>query len=86
MTTSKTGHFLLTTIPAMGHIRAESGIVCELIKTDPNLIFTVLVPRFMAPIFSRELGQWSVTEEHLSRIKVVGIGKSDAPEPGKMLE
>ncbi|KAG8995280.1 hypothetical protein FRB93_001174 [Tulasnella sp. JGI-2019a] len=85
-TTGKLKHFMLTTIPALGHIRAEVGIVCELVKTDPHLIFTVLVPKVMAPIFSQELGQWSVTEGDLSRIKVVGIGKSEKPEPGQMFE
>ncbi|KAG8985398.1 hypothetical protein FRB95_004919 [Tulasnella sp. JGI-2019a] len=79
-------HFLLTTVPALGHIRAESGLVCELVKTDPSLIVTVLSPKFMAPVFSQELGQWSVTAGELSRIKVVGTGNSEKPEAGKMFE
>ncbi|KAG8870885.1 hypothetical protein FRB97_009269 [Tulasnella sp. 331] len=70
---TKLKHFLLTTIPALGHIRAESGIVCELIKTEPHLIFTVLVPKFLAPVFSRELTQWSVTEADLARIRATEL-------------
>ncbi|KAG8849862.1 hypothetical protein FRB96_000607 [Tulasnella sp. 330] len=85
-TFSSAKHFLLATVPMLGHMRAESGIVCELVKLDPHLVFTVLLPKAVAPIFTRELTQWSVTEGDLARIRVVGIGKSEKAEPGKTFQ
>ncbi|KAG8874086.1 hypothetical protein FRB97_006176 [Tulasnella sp. 331] len=79
-------HFLLATIPAMGHIRAESGIVCELVKLDPHLLFTVLIPSAVALVFTQELAQWSVTEAESARIRIIGMGEGGKPEPGKAME
>ncbi|KAG8877990.1 hypothetical protein FRB98_006415 [Tulasnella sp. 332] len=86
MSSTKSKHFLLTTIIALGHIRAESGIVCELVKLDPHLTFTVLLPKTVAPLFTQELAQWSITDGDLARIRVIGTGKSGKPAPGKTFE
>ncbi|KAG9022942.1 hypothetical protein FRB95_013939 [Tulasnella sp. JGI-2019a] len=72
-------HFVLATIPSFGHIRAESGIVCELIKADPHLIFTILVAKFTIPLFSKEILGRLLSEADLSRIKIVGIGQAMPP-------
>ncbi|KAG8878583.1 hypothetical protein FRB98_006052 [Tulasnella sp. 332] len=82
----KPKHFLLATFPALGHIRAEAGIVCELVKLDAHLLFTILIPKPLAPIITQELEQWSVTDEHLARIRIIGIGKSGKPDPDKAFE
>ncbi|KAG8849861.1 hypothetical protein FRB96_000606 [Tulasnella sp. 330] len=85
-TLSSAKHFLLATVPMLGHMRPQSGIVCELVKLDPRLIFTILLPDVAVSVFSQELEQWSVTEEDLARIRVIGIVKGEKSKPGKMLE
>ncbi|KAG8877989.1 hypothetical protein FRB98_006414 [Tulasnella sp. 332] len=61
ISSEKFKHFLLATIPALGHIRAEAGIVCELVKLDPRLTFTVLIPKAVAPVLVQELERGSLT-------------------------
>ncbi|KAG8871374.1 hypothetical protein FRB97_008769 [Tulasnella sp. 331] len=80
-------HFLLTTVHALGHIRPDAGVVSALVKTDPNLVFTVLLPELVVPAFTQELARWSVTDGGLARIRVIGTGKkSSKPDPSQLAQ
>ncbi|KAG8882385.1 hypothetical protein FRB98_003738 [Tulasnella sp. 332] len=54
MSSAQPKHFLFVIVSALGHMRAPSGIVCELTKIDPTLLFIVL-PKVIAPVFTQEL-------------------------------
>ncbi|KAG8845874.1 hypothetical protein FRB96_002242 [Tulasnella sp. 330] len=83
ISSEKFKHFLLATIPALGHIRAEAGIVCELVKLDPRLTFAVLIPKAVAPVLVQELEKSSKPKPSNTFQKLLKTLQKETLEPRK---
>lgn len=72
-------HFVLTTIPAFGHVRAEIHLICQLVSVDPNLTCTVLASAFMVPLLQGDIHQAALPETASTRIRLIGMKGAMAP-------
>ncbi|KAG8854670.1 hypothetical protein FRB96_007355 [Tulasnella sp. 330] len=79
MSPKPTKHFVFATIPSFSHLRAESRIISDLIRSDPSLIFTVLAVKFTVPLAAKEIAGHSLSEFEVSRVRIVGIGQTMPP-------
>lgn len=72
-------HFLVTTVAAIGHIRPDAGVVCNLVRRDSKILFTFLTVKFLVPFVNNEIKAWGLSESDASRIRVIGMGQIEKP-------
>ncbi|KAG8874198.1 hypothetical protein FRB97_006085 [Tulasnella sp. 331] len=78
-----TRHFMLAApMPAFGRLRPMTSIICKLVTMDASLVVTIVCLRPSVPMVNEEIARVPLPEDVTRRIRVIGMGQSEAPKPG----